>query len=385
MTGIVVRKRGQNLTNIQFLRFVAAALVVFSHTGLAIYGIGQYYTNLGGVGVDIFFVISGFIMPFMTYGAAPSPLITAKFGSLRFLLKRLTRIWPLYAMATLTMVAIAGLLTTQLFPVNQEVAYHFGPHKIDFVWIVSSLTFTHASSSGPIIPLGWTLQAEFVFYVFFAIVLLFKPTRTIFYPLIYALVFGVFVTIAPIFQVTESFVGKFFAIVGYPIMLEFLFGMILYEAYQRGFRSSVPVSILFYLVGIGIFCLSAFTATFNFIPYNLDRPLTWGVAATFVVWAALSTEGKISFGKLSVLGDSSYSLYLVHGLMTPIMVGVWVGIGGQNYLPWYIYAAGTLVICQFTALIIYRFIEEPIHEATKRKIDIGWTANRDRIRAFWTR
>lgn len=380
MTGANGLRAKQNLSNVQFLRFVAAAVVVCSHAGLAIYGISPSYTNLGGVGVDIFFVISGFIMPYMTYGGSPGTPAVAKFDSVQFLLKRLTRIWPLYAIATLTMVGLAALLTTGLFPMDQEVTYHFGPHKIDLGWIIRSLTFTH-SATGPIIPLGWTLQAEFIFYVFFAIVLIAKPSRTLVYPAMYAVVFAILGAMPFLLQSPESFAGKAFAIIGSPMMLEFFFGMLLYEAYSRKLRTNVLVSLLLGLIGIGIFCLAAFTSIVDFVPQPFNRPLTWGIAATLVVWAALSTEGKVSVGRISVLGDSSYSLYLVHGLMTPFIMAIWNGVGGQNYLPWYLYLLGTLALSQIVALWVYKHIEHPIHEQTKRKIDAGWHAGLGRIGA----
>ncbi|MFE0013767.1 acyltransferase family protein [Mesorhizobium sp. NPDC059054] len=371
-------ERGGNLRNIQFLRFVAAALVVMSHAGLAIYGIAPATTNLGGVGVDIFFVISGFIMPYMTYGGSPGIPAVPKFDGIQFLLKRLTRIWPLYAIATLTMVALAALLTTGLFPMDQYVAYHFGAHKIDLGWILQSLTFTHLTG-GPIIPLGWTLQAEFIFYVFFAVVLIAKPPRTSLYPALYFVVFGILGAIPFLFQSPESFVGKIFTVVGSPMMLEFFFGMLLYEAYSRNLRTSVHLSIILGLIGVGIFYLAAFTSVISFVPSTFYRPLTWGIAAMLLVWAALSMEGKVSVGHISELGDSSYSLYLVHGLLTPFITGAWNGIGGQNYVPWFLYLLGTLAISQFVALWVYKYIEHPIHEQTKRKIDTGWHAGLGRI------
>lgn len=56
------------LNNIQFLRFVAAALVVVAHGAIAPFGLPIEFYNTGRFGVDVFFVISGFIIPYILFG-----------------------------------------------------------------------------------------------------------------------------------------------------------------------------------------------------------------------------------------------------------------------------------------------------------------------------
>ena len=95
------------IANIQYLRFLAAFLVIYAHANLAVYGITPQITNLGGVGVDIFFIISGFIMPYIIYGGLYKYGMTPKLTPLGFIKRRITRIWPLYLVATLVVVLIS--------------------------------------------------------------------------------------------------------------------------------------------------------------------------------------------------------------------------------------------------------------------------------------
>ncbi|EPT8478173.1 acyltransferase family protein [Proteus mirabilis] len=88
----------RTIYNIQILRFVAAALVVLAHAEIFIYD-GAKSEPLGGFGVDIFFVISGFIIPYIAYRGID---YNGKFkvGSINFFLRRIVRVVPLYAIST---------------------------------------------------------------------------------------------------------------------------------------------------------------------------------------------------------------------------------------------------------------------------------------------
>ncbi|MEY2952412.1 MAG: hypothetical protein RLZZ401_499, partial [Pseudomonadota bacterium] len=98
----------RTIWTIQYLRGVAALLVVWHHAGGQVPGISQFLPERGfGVsGVDLFFVISGFIMVLTTEGKSVTPW--------QFLQRRLVRVVPLYWPLTIT-VAVLATLKPELF------------------------------------------------------------------------------------------------------------------------------------------------------------------------------------------------------------------------------------------------------------------------------
>ncbi|HHU9843474.1 TPA: acyltransferase family protein, partial [Escherichia coli] len=101
----------QTIYNIQVLRFFAALIVVIAHSEIVMYGIRM--SGLGGIGVDIFFIISGFIMPFIAYGGkkADGPF---NISAAKFFLRRLVRILPLYIILTACAVYVSYLVSYQI-------------------------------------------------------------------------------------------------------------------------------------------------------------------------------------------------------------------------------------------------------------------------------
>src|SRR3990167_499256 len=139
--------------NIQALRAIAAMMVVFFHiAGLEMryfhcMALSPYFTDLGNAGVDIFFVISGFIMVQVTQGKFQN-----KFEINKFFLNRIKRIYPLYWFYSLLVV-----LAIFIYP-------HISSHK----WSVDGLikSFLLIPQQGdPYLIVGWTLIHEMYFYI----------------------------------------------------------------------------------------------------------------------------------------------------------------------------------------------------------------------------
>ncbi|HEY1447080.1 MAG TPA: acyltransferase, partial [Caulobacteraceae bacterium] len=145
------------LVSIQYLRAAAALGVVAFHA--LQWRDGGF--NLGRAGVDLFFVISGVIMWRVTGAREARPA--------QFLWRRLTRVAPLYWLVTLIMAVLAALWPTFLTNVHPGLGH-----------LLLSLAFIpHLDPRGlpfPLLPLGWTLNYEAVFYLVFAAAL-FAPRR----------------------------------------------------------------------------------------------------------------------------------------------------------------------------------------------------------------
>lgn len=353
---------GATIHNLQMLRFVAAALVVYAHLGLGMYGLEQPITNQGEFGVDIFFVISGFIMPYVAFGVRTGPVLIAKMPASRFFLRRLIRIWPLYAAATLAVVLIAYLIdATFVPPINTDLLYHFGMQKTEGLWIWESLTFSHTDRP-PILAIGWTLQLEFFFYCLFAVALALKPRNAD------QLWIGAILGYCSVWLASHSlpllsapaYLVEFTNLAAQPVMLEFALGLVIYRIYISGFRTGFAASCLIALAAVGFYLLHRNSVLYELLPFEQFRPFVWGLPAAGIVWAALCLEGKIRTSRwVECLGNASYSLYLVHWLIVPAVAAKWASQSLHQVVPAPIYAAALFAVCIGVALLVHE-AEKPL-------------------------
>jgi peptidoglycan/LPS O-acetylase OafA/YrhL len=198
--------RTETVVAIQYLRAVAAGLIAFQHA-MGVPAFVHYAAHFGTVGVDLFFVISGYIMWTTTERRDRGPLA--------FWLARLVRIVPLYWIFTATYVA-AALITPESFFVV----------KLDPVHIVKSFLFVPADHPtlglvAPVYTLGWTLNYEMFFYLLFGLCLFISQPRLRF--ALMAAIFLALIASGLIFQPRSPVLRTYVD----PIMLEFLAGVVL--------------------------------------------------------------------------------------------------------------------------------------------------------------
>lgn len=275
---------GERFESIQALRGIASLFVVLEHIR---------FLNCGAFGVDIFFVISGFMIMFSTGSGQPE----------HFLRKRLLRILPLYYIMT-----VGTFLLLVFFPGM------FQQSKADPVFLVKSLLFIPFDIGGgavqPLMRIGWTINCEIFFYLLFSLAM--KISYRYRGPVCGGLILAVVGSAQMVSGVSLSFYGN-------PVMLEFVFGIAVYYA-ARGLygrfaekpfsRCILPLSVL------GVMCcflgLLATKAGIDIL--GIRRPVLWGLPATFIVlgtFAAGLYMKKLPL-PLVQLGDASYSLYLMH-------------------------------------------------------------------------
>ena len=305
----------QQFCGIQILRFMAAMLVVVMHTSQAIsihitgQGAGQYW-GLGSSGVDIFFVVSGFVMA-MSVGTSQVNVQSRKHAAFIFMKRRLLRIVPLYWFYTLLKVALLlalpGLATRS---------------SVESTHLAASLFFIPAMSPWgliePTLPVGWTLNFEMLFYAVFALAIALGAPRIKFCLLIFLLIFfgnRYFPSSVPI-----DFYAQF-------IVFEFIFGICIAQFISR-LQSITPAAG-------GVILVSGLVLMFglNWSPLT-DRLLMWGLGAAFLVSGAVALEpwtAKVPLiAPLAFLGDASYSIYLSHTFMVPAGVMALKRLGVQD-------------------------------------------------------
>ena len=145
---------------IQYLRGIAALMVVWHHSSSQIPALNRFFPGSSGAhGVDLFFVISGFIMAVTTTGAGLTPL--------QFLRRRVVRVVPLYWILTLAMVGLA-LVAPSLFRTLKVTA----DTLVQSLLFIPHFSTSFTDKAWPLLVPGWTLNYEMYFYVILAVILL---------------------------------------------------------------------------------------------------------------------------------------------------------------------------------------------------------------------
>jgi peptidoglycan/LPS O-acetylase OafA/YrhL len=270
------------LNNLQALRAYAALSVMLVHL-LPLYGVSSPF---GHYGVDMFFVLSGFLMS-MIAATDPSD----------FLVRRLIRIVPVYWLCTAGVFLIAMLLPDALHST-----------KADWANLIKSLLFIpYRKESGlmqPMLNPGWTLNYEIYFYGVFALALRLKlPKPSLFVALIVAVLPAV-----AWFRPLPSDILQFYSS---PIVLDFVLGIGVYHLLSRLDAETGSARLkLAGLLGCLILlpCLEAVWGLLN-------RELLLGLPAVVIIFLAVRLERKgcsVTNRLLLLVGDASYSLYLTH-------------------------------------------------------------------------
>lgn len=350
------------IKNIQYLRFLAAFLVILAHANLQIYGVPATLTNLGGFGVDIFFIISGFIMPFILYGGMYKPGSQLKMDAGTFLLRRVIRIWPMYLFIILT-VMLVSVLTTSGIIANPSVDlfYIFNGSKLEFQWFLETVTFTHWNRP-PLLNIGWTLQFEFIFYTAIALMLFLRIKK---FEALELGIFGFFfLFLMASFSTLPS--SGFTKTMANPVIFEFIMGMLLYRVVSSEVLLNKYAAIVIAVVTIPAFLYLELNFAFR-LESPFHRLFIYGPAAFMLVWAALSLENQtreIKFFEL--LGDASYSLYLVHGVVAPLFVFLWTRYGLEQSVSVWFYLIAYTVACHLVGIAAHLKIEKPLNNLLKK-------------------
>lgn len=345
-------KNNQTILNIQYLRFAAAFVVIFAHANLSMYGIPVKLTNLGAIGVDVFFVISGFIMPYIIFGGLYKKESTIKLRPGIFFLHRILRIWPAYFIVTLLFIAISiaaanGVIKNQ----TTDFIFYFNDYRYKIDYIVKSLLFLN-DIRGPILTAGWTLQFEFIFYSLISLSIFFGA-RKFHHIFTTCITFIIACNIANLY-----FDNLILAQLSRPILIEFIFGMAVYYIYSCGIifgkRLAVIICIMFTPVLIA-FPLDLRTSG------ELTRIMTWGIVSSLLVFSFLSLERYTkNIRPLHFAGNASYSIYLTHGVLAPIIMFIIVSNNLLNAIPLPTYLLLYTTICISIGFIFYTLIEKPI-------------------------
>ncbi len=337
--------------SIQFLRYMAASLVVIYHAVIFLtphmtaYGEeARYLATVGAAGVHIFFVISGFVMVWT---------LAQQFGLAQpwtFFKRRVARIYPLYWILALLNVPFLFLLNRSTPETTAE-------------WIGAFLLWP--SQASELIFVGWTLAFEMFFYTILAVFLALQWSRAAtLWGL--SLTFIILVGTGQLLGVTAA--NPTLAVVTNVLLLEFIAGAWIAQVLLNAPALPRWLGWAAVLLGLAGFALSIV------IGYNtLPSVLIWGIPSILLVFGLPVLEqqgvGRRFFPRFAAAGDASYALYLVHPVLIPpaarylLPDSMMFGLGTLSVLLLVTYAA-----LFWLSLWINRQIEKPLLRVTRHFI-----------------
>lgn len=334
------------IESIQALRAVAAIAVLLFHlrfveikylSGAALL---KDFARYADAGVDLFFVVSGFVMATV---AARSTSGLASAG--RFLRARAWRILPMYwIFTTLT------LVLTLLVPAMVNSSY--GGQSV----VSSYLLLPHEQL--PLLAVGWTLIHEAYFYVAFAAALALLPGRSYSRYLI-----GWAWLVGAGYLLTDDPGSPWRSLTTNPLTLEFIAGALLGLHWRR-----IPVGWggLIAAAGITTMALSVFALAWSEVgtPGPLLRALCFGVPALLLVAGAvlLEVNDRLKVPEwMKALGDASYSLYLSHVFVISLVGRAWGQLSlGNGWINHMVFVACAILAACVVGWCVHISIERPL-------------------------
>jgi peptidoglycan/LPS O-acetylase OafA/YrhL len=337
------------LIPIQSLRGIAALSVLFGHAQTEAGQMSASFAPVDfpwGAGVDLFFVVSGFVMVLSS-----ERLFGRRGGAAHFLTQRFLRIAPLYWLFTLAIILVALVMPQELETTRLSIS-----------GIISSFAFVPwprwDGAMRPMLSLGWTLNYEFFFYVVFSLTLFFSKTtglRVLLATLaLLTLVGASGVPLPPTLRFWTD-----------PLLLEFAFGVVLGWLYTtRTFPPAPSLAACLATVGLALLVLSPLHSA-------LPRLLALGAPAGMLLAAALLTPIPAAKGLQASfanwIGESSYSQYLSHPFAFGFVKLIWPLPPG-GWADW-LYVFVAVIVATGAGIASYQLIERPLLRAMRSAKD----------------
>lgn len=350
------------IKSIQGLRAIAALAVLLAHatqiedrflTDPLLPAQGFY----GVSGVDLFFVISGFVMVHVTGGVDGAG--HKRLGA--FLYARATRIYPPYWLFTLFAIAAYALQPTE------------ANRSLDDVNLIGSILLWPTAQL-PVLSVGWTLIHEMYFYLVFTLVLA-APRRWL--P---ALMLVWFALISLGTGLGASNAGPVIALITHPMTAEFILGALIGFFIQPLSQrtpamlawSALVLGLVGFIVGSAHYGLQlpADDALVVLPDLGWGRVIFWGLPSALILYGAVCLElsGRLTVpGWMMTLGDWSYALYLCHLLVVTSLGVLWARIAPD--LGWFdnlVLIAAMFAASLLVAALAYYGVERPVLKLTKK-------------------
>ena len=326
------------MMSIQYLRGVAALGVVAWHAQSQM-GLGE--TRVLQAGIEVFFIVSGYVMWLILTERPVSPAT--------FLRKRITRVVPLYWTLT-TVILVMLLMAPRLLqnarfdPVHVIMSYLFLPWPNPVV----------EAGLKPLMIPGWTLNYEMFFYALLAAALALPARWRAVFTVGTLSLLGV-ASLLPLGPIAHFYAS--------PFMIEFALGIGLAMVLPR-----LPQALRCrggWIFGLGLALLLAAGSASG---AEQVRLVTFAIPATLIVGGLVAWEGAGSLprlGLLKTLGDASYPLYMLHPILLSAMAQAWRAMGLIELSPW-LYVLLALIVASGVGYLAHVTLERPLIRVFQR-------------------
>jgi len=343
--------------SIQACRGVAAILVLLHHLGSALaspkyFGIAWLEVPFvaGDSGVEFFFVLSGFIITWAHFGDIDNPK-----ALINYLRRRIVRIYPVYWLI-FSIVFIAAYASVTL---RAALPHDVGTLLKSLLLLPQDSTLV-GGNGAPVIIVAWSLQYEICFYALFASFIVSRNLGIL-------VCFGTLLNFGSCRLTACSFARGFLAD---NLILLFAFGLMAALFCRSKMRVKRPhaAAALAIVAFLGLGAIEAAAGT-GFLP--IDRRLAYGVISGVLIIGLVQSEmrGHLVFDRRwpLLLGDSSYSLYLIHYPLISLLCKCLMYIGLAGEFGAYLAYPLILIICITAAVAFHLTVEKPMLQFLARK------------------
>ena len=333
---------------IQFLRAGAALVVAVMHYQMDTQRAGlsdglNFFFWMGNVGVDVFFVISGFVMVYSSQA-----LFGTVHGPFKFFLRRVLRILPIYWLITSIYIAMAVAIPA--------FGKGYSPSSIAGSYLFIPVERAPGVIE-PVVGQGWTLNYEMLFYAIFATAIVARPRVAV---AAVALALAALVAAGRIFTLPLPL-----AFWASNIVLEFVLGAALGLIHLEGLR--IPKAAGWLLMAGGVALLA--TQALNHV--SELRCIFFGVPAALIVAGACFpafTPNKRRWAALTLIGAASYALYLTHSFANRAVLIVATALGQKPASAPYLYLGAAALGAIALAIAVHLLFEQPATSLLKRLV-----------------
>jgi exopolysaccharide production protein ExoZ len=349
---------------IQVFRGVAAMLVIMHHLIANSINHLNYVTynnffNFGFIGVDFFFVLSGFLITYIHFPDLESP---KKDSTINFFKKRFIRIYPIYW--------VVAIITTAIYFKSTPIFMQEAGIKMDFNSL-QTLKFLFQSfllipnEAIRLIGVAWTLSYEILFYIIFGIGIIFGFKKA-------KIIAGVWIVLILIFSFTPPSNNEYLRFLFNVIIIEFLMGCVVAYLIRKkiniSFKYTLPLIIILFVLLLKNIHINGLV--FHRDIYNVTLMALFFSLITYscVRFDQKNTSIKIP-ALLILIGDASYSIYLSHNMFLSALTRACAKLNptflNKSGLP--IITTIIFLITIFLGIIIHLLLEKKLLKVINNK------------------
>ena len=336
---------------IQVFRGFAALAVVLCHLS----GSTEDYFNtsyLGGffltgyIGVDFFFVLSGFIITYVHFKDVENGT-----NKVSFLKKRFIRIYPFYwiiATVYLILLILAKGKTTHLDHTLSFYAVN------DWLFVIGSYLLIPMNTN-PLIGVTWSLTYELLFYAVFFICILIGVQKSRYLVIIWAVLIFSRLALLPFYEIPDILIFN-------ERIIQFLSGCLVAYLILKSYFVNRILWIVLFIFGLLLLYIA--------YPDSLKHPfgilvlaLVMGLIVYKIVIVDIQKDNKYP-DLLLLLGEASYSIYLSHVIFLSIFLRAFrmlvEMLSIQNFYALQVMISGMFLLIVFGGVLVYRYVESPV-------------------------